>query len=75
MMAAPVLLSGISHLGSSRVLIVALALIPVLLVAIASLPAIVVVSFRPTRSEHLKCVFGLLLEWTTAILTHSRVRR
>jgi hypothetical protein len=63
-----------TQLGSSRALIVGLALIPLVIVAIASIPALIILPFTPTGCERCEVHVGRMAAWTAEILAHSRVR-
>ncbi|MFD0374576.1 dTMP kinase [Streptomyces sp. NPDC127112] len=59
---------------AARVLIVALALIPLVIVALASVPALVVLPFSRRRSTQAAAIVRQLGGWTRALLLGSRER-
>jgi hypothetical protein len=58
--------------GSSRVMIVGLALVPVIVVILASVPAIVLMPFIPKGWTHIDAYIARMIAWTVAILSQSR---
>jgi len=54
--------------GTQRVLVVALALIPLLLVTIGSLPAVAVLPFLPGGADRVHKLVDQLAGWTRIIL-------
>jgi hypothetical protein len=63
-----------SQLGSSRALIVGLALIPLVIVTIASIPALIILPFTPRGWDRCEVHVGRMAAWTAEILAHSRFR-
>lgn len=58
--------------GSSRVMIVGLALVPVTVVILASIPAFVVMPFTTKGWTRIDAYIARMIAWTAAILTQSR---
>ena len=58
--------------GSSRAMIVGLALVPVVLVILASIPAMAVMPFTRNGWSRMAAHLSQLMTWTVAILVQSR---
>lgn len=72
MFPAPLPSKSSSSFGSQS-LIVGLALIPLTAVALASVPAIAIMLFVPNGSPRIEKHLAIMISWTMAILTNSRV--
>jgi hypothetical protein len=58
--------------GSSRTLVVGMAMLPLILIVSATLPAVIVIAFTPRGMSRVAVYAKTLMAWTEVILDNSR---